>query len=116
LSLYDAAKASSGVIDFERRAKLITEYEAKTRKIDHQFGIPTLKKKRDEAYSDERCLMKVLRDTRATTAAGMLTKLQIAIGMNEEGMAEVVAPDSLLVAPAMFSSVVADLKRLTGAK
>lgn len=58
--------------------------------------------------------MKALRDTRPASAAGMLAKRRIAISMNEEGMAEHVDSDSQLVAPAMFSSVVADLKRMVG--
>jgi hypothetical protein len=114
MTLFEAARSSSDEDDFERRKKLIENYDAAIAEILSQAHVPELEIASEKAIAESHRLMKVLRDTRATTTAGMLAKLRIAIDICVEGMAEEVDPDSTYVAPAMFSSVIADLKRMVG--
>jgi hypothetical protein len=114
MTLFEAARASIGPDDFEHRKSLIEKYKANIEEVRSRAGVPKFDAIAEEALAEARRLMRVLRDTRATTAAGMLAKLRIAIDVGEEGFVEEVNLDCTYIAPSMFSSVVADLKRMVG--
>jgi hypothetical protein len=98
--------------DEKRRLALMAEHEAQREQVLARFGHPQAEDAAKAASDETDRLLVVLRNTPATTAAGMLAKIRIAAHFDDfmEGADD---PESRLVAPVLLASVVADLERLS---